>query len=97
LDEKVIIPHCEIVSSITANDVYFVTIAESDDEMPVSVWDVKTKMFITALKNHEYQVSKAIFLKEPGWLATSSWDCTVKIWDLRDILNWESHIRTIKS
>jgi WD40 repeat protein len=54
-------------------------------------------MFITALKNHLYQVSKAIFLKEAGWLATSSWDCTVKIWDLRNILNWESGIKTIKS
>jgi WD40 repeat protein len=62
VNEKVIIPHCEIVSSIAANDTYFVTIAESDDEMPVSLWDARTKMFISALKSHEYQVSKAIFL-----------------------------------
>jgi len=39
-----------------------VTVAESDDEMPVSIWDAKTRMFLTALKSHESQVSKAIFL-----------------------------------
>ena len=55
----------------------------------MSVWDTKSKMFLTALKSHQSQVSRAIFLKEPGWLATSSWDCTVKIWDLRNILEWE--------
>lgn len=65
--------------------------------MPVSVWDAESKMFLTALKSHESQVSKAIFLSEPGWLATSSWDCTVKIWDLNNILEWENKTRTLNS
>jgi WD40 repeat protein len=56
--------------------------------MPISIWDVKTKMFLAALKSHESQISKVIFLSTPGWLASSSWDCTVKIWDLSNILEW---------
>lgn len=54
-------------------------------------------MFITALKSHQSQVSQAIFLTEPGWMATSSWDRTVKIWDLGNILQWENNIKTIES
>ena len=34
----------------------------------------------TALKGHKSQVSKVIFLKNQGYIATSSWDGTVKIW-----------------
>lgn len=30
VDEKVLIPHCEIVSSVAANNVFFITVAESD-------------------------------------------------------------------
>lgn len=47
-----LIPHCEIVSSVAACKEFFVTVAESDDEAPMSVWDSKSKMFLTALKSH---------------------------------------------
>jgi WD40 repeat protein len=76
------------VTSIAANSQYFITVAESDDEMPISIWDSKSKMFLAALKSHESQVSKVIFLTDPNWMATSSWDCTVKIWNLSNILKW---------
>lgn len=42
-------------------------------------------------------MSKVIFLKDPGYIVTSSWDCTVKIWDIRNIIDWENNIKTIKS
>lgn len=72
-----------MISSIAATTKYFISVPESDDESVVSIWNNdKDKKFLTSLKGHKSQVSKVLFLKDNVHIATSSWDSTVKIWEI---------------
>ena len=48
----------------------------------MSIWEAGNRVFLTSLKGHKSQVSKVVFLREEGFIATSSWDSTVKIWQI---------------
>lgn len=45
----------------------------------ISIWDSKSKMLLTAIKGHKGQVSQVIFLTNQKYMATSSWDCNVRV------------------
>jgi WD40 repeat protein len=69
---------------VNADDNFFVFVPESDEESFVSIWSAKEKQFLTAYQGHTSQISQIVFMKYRNYVATSSWDCTVRIWPLYD-------------
>lgn len=44
-----ITPHCKVVSLIKANNDYFVTVPETDDDCFISVWSASSQNFLVCL------------------------------------------------
>ena len=82
-NQRIVMPHCETISHVTANARFFITVPESDDETSISIWEAKSLQFDVALKGHQSQVSKVMFLTDNDYVVTSSWDNTVRVWTLK--------------
>ena len=56
--------------------------AGSKDPFDIFVWSLKTGMLIDVLSGHTGPVSCLSFCHSNGMLASSSWDNTVRVWDV---------------
>eukprot|EP01126_Amoeba_proteus_P062326 TRINITY_DN8456_c0_g1_i4.p1 TRINITY_DN8456_c0_g1~~TRINITY_DN8456_c0_g1_i4.p1 ORF type:complete len:737 (-),score=150.98 TRINITY_DN8456_c0_g1_i4:285-2495(-) len=52
------------------------------DTFEIYIWDMQTGRLLDILQGHEAPISKLSFSSHVGHLASSSWDHTVKIWDV---------------
>lgn len=59
-----------------------VVVAGSIDEFQIYVWAVKTARLLDVLAAHEGPISALAFAPTQPLLASSSWDKTVRIWDI---------------
>ncbi|KAG7191771.1 uncharacterized protein KQ657_002736 [Scheffersomyces spartinae] len=59
-----------------------IVVAGSQDLFEVYVWSVQTGQLLDSLQGHEGPISCVSFGAENGVLASSSWDQTVRVWDV---------------
>lgn len=67
--------------------------AGSNDPFNIFVWSLKTGMLIDVLSGHTGPISSLDFLHSSGTLTSSSWDKTVRTWD---VLGKDSTIETFE-
>lgn len=59
-----------------------VVVAGSQDSFDIYVWSVQTAQLLDSLAGHEGPVSCLAFGNESSILASTSWDKTIRIWDI---------------
>ena len=59
-----------------------VVVAGSEDEFEIYVWSVQTGSLLDSLAGHEGPISCLAFGTENSVLASSSWDKTIRIWNI---------------
>ncbi|OBA21711.1 WD40 repeat-like protein [Metschnikowia bicuspidata var. bicuspidata NRRL YB-4993] len=59
-----------------------VVVAGSEDEFEIYVWSVQTGSLLDSLAGHEGPISCLAFGTESSVLASSSWDKTIRIWNI---------------
>lgn len=59
-----------------------VVVAGSQDSFDIYVWSVQTAQLLDSLAGHEGPVSCLAFGNESSVLASTSWDKTIRIWDI---------------
>jgi WD40 repeat protein len=65
-----------------SNDGNTLITASEDDHNNLKVWDLRTGRIITLLTGHTAKLSAIAAAPSASLLASSSWDDTVKVWDL---------------
>lgn len=56
---------------------------ETPGEPTITVWDVETRE-VRHFTGHSHYIWKVVFSPDGQYLASGSWDSTIKIWDLKD-------------
>lgn len=59
-----------------------IVVAGSQDTFEIYVWSVQTAQLLDSLTGHEGPISCLSFGRENSILASSSWDKTIRIWDI---------------
>merc|ERR1711964_678332 len=54
------------------------------------IWDLKSQVVAAQLTGHEGEVTSLCFSENGYFLATASKDCSVKLWDLRKPINFQT-------
>merc|ERR1711964_927547 len=54
------------------------------------IWDLKSQVVAAQLTGHEGEVTSLAFSENGYFLATASKDCSVKLWDLRKPINFQT-------
>lgn len=69
---------------MTIQDKYMLIVSDDNEQYHLSVYDLENKKLHHRLKSHRSYITQAIFLSEKNHVATSSWDCSVRVWDISD-------------
>jgi periodic tryptophan protein 2 len=59
-----------------------IVVAGSNDPFNVFVWSIKTAQLVDILSGHTGPISSLSFSPANGMLTSSSWDHSVKVWDI---------------
>eukprot|EP01090_Pellita_catalonica_P002966 TRINITY_DN1258_c0_g1_i3.p1 TRINITY_DN1258_c0_g1~~TRINITY_DN1258_c0_g1_i3.p1 ORF type:complete len:857 (+),score=141.38 TRINITY_DN1258_c0_g1_i3:50-2620(+) len=75
-------PHLAQLSCIAIDPSGEIVVAGSTDPFEIFVWSVQTSKLLDVLTGHEAPISAVAFSPMQPFLASSSWDGTLKFWDI---------------